>query len=123
MPRALVVDDDDDVRRLLTIQLFLQGYQVLPAAGSAEAQTIVRTQGVPDVAVIDVKLPGMTGFELLQLLRAQGDLPAVLLSGKVQQRDVDAGRALGALYVTKPYEMGTLVAAMHRAIELASSDA
>ncbi|HEX2031603.1 MAG TPA: response regulator [Actinomycetota bacterium] len=123
MPSVLVVDDDDDVRRLLTIQLFLEGYEVFDAAGADEARAQVAKHGLPDVAVIDVKLRGMSGFELLQVLRHDAHLPAVFLSGKVQQRDVDAGRALGATYVTKPFDINSLLRAMANAIRIATANA
>lgn len=123
MPSVLVVDDDKDVRRLLTIQLFLEGYQVFDAAVAEEARAIVDKYGLPDVAVIDVQLRGMSGLELLQVLREDSHLPAVFLSGKVLKRDVDAGRALGATYVTKPFDISVLLAAMGNAVRMAAADA
>lgn len=123
MPSVLVVDDDDDVRRLLTIQLFLEGYQVFDAAGADEARSVVEKHGLPDVAVIDVNLRGMGGFELLQVLREDAHLPAVFLSGRVRQRDIEAGRALGATYVTKPFHIRSLLAAMRSAIRMTAAAA
>lgn len=115
MAKVLVVEDDPDIAELVSIRLRAEGHEVKTAGRGAEALEIVEQRGAPDVAVLDVTLPTMSGFELLEKLReALGDpgLPAVFLSGRVGPEDIDAGRALGARYLTKPFVASALLRAV-----------
>ena len=119
MLRVLAVDDDDDLRELIGYRLRKAGHKVLTAASGDEALAIVDERGAPDVAVLDVTLPGMSGFELLPALREReglGELPAVFLSARVQDHDIAEGRALGATYLTKPFVGRALDAAIARVV-------
>jgi CheY-like chemotaxis protein len=105
VPRVLVVDDDPNMRDLVSFRLRKAGHRVLTAESGADALAIVEERGAPDVAVLDVMMPGMTGLELLPALRRHeglADMPAVFLSGLVDHAEVEAGRALDATYLTKP---------------------
>ena len=120
MPRVLVVDDDPNMRDLLSIRLRKAGHRVLCAESGAEALQLVETRGAPDVAVLDVTMPGMTGLELLPAMRACDGLegmPAVFLSGRVEESDIEAGRALDATYLTKPFCGFALIYASAAAVE------
>ena len=124
MARILVVDDDPDLLTLIGIQLRQHGHRVVTAAGGKEALEIVAEKGCPDIAVLDVAMPEMNGLELLQRLRARDDaaeLPAIFLSARVAPADIAAGEALGALYLTKPYVMRALLAAIDRLVVPAAS--
>jgi CheY-like chemotaxis protein len=118
--RVLVVDDDPNMRDLVSFRLRKAGHRVLTAESGAAALAIVEAQGTPDVAVLDVTMPGMTGLQLLPAMReAAGSetLPAVFLSGRVHEADVEAGRALDAAYLTKPFSGIALLNAVARACE------
>ena len=120
MPRVLVVDDDPNMRDLVSIRLRKAGHRVLCAESAAEALELVESRGAPDVAVLDVTMPGMTGLELLPAMRACDGLegmPAVFLSGRVEESDIAAGRALDATYLTKPFSGIALINAIAAAVE------
>jgi CheY-like chemotaxis protein len=117
MPRVLIVDDDPNVRELVSIRLRKAGHKVLEAGSAFGALALVEERGAPDVAVLDVSMPGMTGLELLPAMRSLdgvGTLPAIFLSGRVTDADIEAGRALGATYLTKPFSANALTRAVER---------
>jgi CheY-like chemotaxis protein len=118
MSKLLVVDDDPDILALVQLRLQRAGHRVIGASSGAEALAIVAERGVPDLAVLDVSMPGMSGLELLSTLREQEskDLPAVFLSARVQPEDIERGRALGATYLTKPFIASALLNAVERAL-------
>jgi CheY-like chemotaxis protein len=125
MARVLVVDDDPDLLTLVGLQLRQHGHKVVTAASGQEALALVTEKGAPDVAVLDVAMPEMNGLELLQTMRSRdglGELPAIFLSARVAAEDIAAGRALGALYLTKPYVMRALLAAIDSLVVPAASD-
>jgi CheY-like chemotaxis protein len=122
MSRLLVVDDDPVVLNLVQIRLKGGGHRVISATDPDEALRVVDERGMPDVAVLDVSMPGMSGLELLAQLRQRPgaeQLPAVFLSARVQPQDIEAGRALGATYLTKPFVASALLAAVDRALDTA----
>ncbi|MDQ1632637.1 MAG: two-component system, OmpR family, response regulator [Frankiaceae bacterium] len=124
MSRLLVVDDDPVVLNLVEIRLKNGGHRVITAGGPEEALRLIDTHGVPDLAVLDVTLPGMTGLDLLGQLRSRpgaASLPTIFLSARVLQADIEAGRSLGATYLTKPFVASALLAAVDR--ELAAATA
>ena len=117
MSRVLVVDDDPNLRHLVSVRLQKAGHRVLVADSAAEALAVVQDRGAPDVVVLDVTMPGMTGLELLPAMRTLDGceaLPAIFLSGRVDHADVAAGRALDATYLTKPFSAVALVNAIER---------
>jgi CheY-like chemotaxis protein len=118
MSNLLVVDDDPDILALVQLRLQRAGHRVLGASSGAEALAIVAERGTPDLAVLDVSMPGMSGLELLSTLREQQskDLPAVFLSARVQPEDIERGRSLGAAYLTKPFVASALLNAVERAL-------
>ena len=122
MARVLVVDDDPDLLTLIEIQLKHHGHTVATASSGPDALTLVSEQGAPEVAVLDVAMPAMNGFELFHAFRELPipAFPIVFLSARVTPRDVEAGRSLDALYLTKPYVMSALLEAIDRSLEAAA---
>lgn len=121
MTKVLVVEDDVDIRNLVEVRLRRHGHRVVSVGSGEEALLVLDERGAPDVVVLDVLLPGMSGLELLAAVRQDESLahvPAVFLSGRVQEQDVAAGRALGATYLTKPVILSALVAAVDNALEV-----
>lgn len=119
MAKVLVVDDDDHMRALVENRLRQAGHRVLGACSADAALVLVADRGVPDVIVLDVLMPGVSGLELLVRLReepASAHLPAVFLSARVQESDIAAGRALGATYLTKPVVISALLSAIDAAL-------
>ncbi|WP_026919060.1 response regulator transcription factor [Gordonia shandongensis] len=109
--RVLVVDDEENIRELLSVSLKFQGYEVVTAADGPRAIDVVRGFR-PDVVVLDVMMPGMDGFGLLRRLRADGvDAPALFLSARDSVEDKVNGLTIGGDdYVTKPFSLEEVVA-------------
>jgi CheY-like chemotaxis protein len=119
-PRVLVVDDDPQVRKLVSLNFELDGYDVVSAAGGAEALAEVARQR-PDVMVCDVMMPGMDGLEVVRRLRADpktASLPVVMVSAKAQRSDLTEGKSAGAdAYVTKPFDPQDLLDAVAKLLK------
>ena len=103
---VLVVDDDDDIREMLQSSLSFAGFRVSTAA-DAQTALAVLTRTEPDAMVLDVMMPGIDGFDLLQLLRQRGDtLPVLFLSARDAVEDRVRGLRLGADdYIAKPFSV------------------
>ncbi len=106
MVKVLVVDDDPLVTGLVKINLELEDFEVEEAWGGEEALHKIQDKR-PDLVLLDVMMPELDGWDLLRILRADPatkDLPVVLLTAKVQERDVARGWQMGADgYITKPF--------------------
>ncbi|MFT4126073.1 MAG: response regulator transcription factor [Gordonia sp. (in: high G+C Gram-positive bacteria)] len=109
--KVLVVDDEANIRELLSVSLKFQGYAVTTAANGPEAIDRCRS-AKPDVLVLDVMMPGMDGFGLLRRLRADGvTAPALFLSARDSVSDKVNGLTIGGDdYVTKPFSLEEVVA-------------
>ena len=109
--KVLVVDDDNDIRELLVLDLEMSGYEVLTADNGFEAEQMAK-EAQPDLIVLDVMMPGRTGYEVLTTLRADdrtNEIPVVMLTALTNDDDVWAGWAAGAdYYMTKPFDYGEL---------------
>jgi DNA-binding response OmpR family regulator len=102
--RILVVDDDPVILQLLRVNFELEGYEVLTAQDGDTGLSTAREQH-PDLVLLDVMMPGLTGLEVAGILRAEADHPPVmLLSAKAQSADVTAGLDVADDYVTKPFD-------------------
>jgi DNA-binding response OmpR family regulator len=110
-PRVLVVDDELGVRRALQRGLSAEGMEVVVAADGPGALDIART-GAFDVILLDIMLPGLSGYRVLQQLRAEGiSTPVLLVSAKDGEIDQADGLDLGADgYLVKPFSFVVLVA-------------
>jgi two-component system, OmpR family, response regulator len=109
-PVILVVDDEAGVRDLLGDALRLGGYETFEATDGMAALTALRKRPA-NLLVIDINMPLMDGFELLERLRDTGDLtPALMLSARGDKSDIARGLRLGADdYVTKPFSLEELL--------------
>ena len=104
---VLVADDDEDILQLLTFRLERAGYEIVQARDGDEALRLA-LELVPALAVLDVMMPGLNGFEVTRELRrnaATSTTPVILLTAKAQATDVARGMAAGADdYVRKPFD-------------------
>ncbi|HEV8670362.1 MAG TPA: response regulator [Candidatus Limnocylindria bacterium] len=111
--RILLVDDEEQIRKLLESSLQRRGYEVVIASDGIEALRQIRAK-MPDLIVTDVNMPNMNGFELTRRLRADhrtARVPIVMLSARKQADDILTGYAEGAdEYIAKPVEMAVLAA-------------
>ena len=105
----LVVDDEVGVRELLTDALTISGYEVLQSENGLAALEKIKTHK-PDLLIIDVNMPMMNGFELVEKLRENGNrTPVLMLSARTDQFDINRGLRIGADdYVTKPFGLEEL---------------
>jgi DNA-binding response OmpR family regulator len=102
----LVADDEQDIRELVAYRLSRSGYTIIEARDGEEAFQLAADQS-PDMAVLDVMMPRLNGFDLTERLRltpATERLPILLMSASVQEADISRGFAAGADgYLTKPF--------------------
>jgi len=121
-PRVLVVDDEPVVRDVLTRYLTHEGFEVDTAADGHAALTAIEAQP-PNVIVLDLMLPKLSGLELLRLVRLESSVPVIILSARVSERERIAGLELGADdYVTKPYSPGEVVARVRAVLRRGSGE-
>jgi len=106
MAKILLAEDEADIRRLVTLKLEQLGHVVRAFENGAAALADARKHA-PDLAVLDVVMPGMTGLEVCRGLRqdpATAGVPVIILTARAQQSDIDAGLAAGASeYLAKPF--------------------
>lgn len=106
----LIAEDDADIRDLLRLYLEGEGFCVLEAGDGASALRIAREQS-PSMAIVDIMMPEMNGFELTRALRKYSDIPILILSAKSQDNDKILGLNLGADdYIAKPFNPVEIVA-------------
>ena len=127
MPKKiLAVDDEKFIVRLVQVTLERQGYQVVTASDGKEALEKVESEK-PDLVVLDVMMPYMDGFEVLQTLRrdpATRDIPVIMLTAKAQDADVFRGWQSGVdCYLTKPFNPLELVSFVNRIFQSLDSGA
>jgi CheY-like chemotaxis protein len=109
----LVVDDDDDVRKMLCFVLAAEGYAAVEAHDGVEALEMMDTDGPPALAVVDLMMPRMDGEELIRKMRQNPALaltPVAVVSGRASP---STGLAVNA-HLVKPVEIGELLAVVHR---------
>ncbi len=113
----MVVEDDRTLRQALTFNLVREGYEVLTAADGEEALTSARERR-PDLVLLDVMLPGMSGIEVLRVLRKEGiATPILILSAKGDEIDRVVGLKVGADdYIIKPFSRPELLARIEAAL-------
>jgi two-component system, OmpR family, response regulator MtrA len=110
MPRILIVEDDDHIRTALRLMFEGEGFSV-DDAPTGELGVALFSRMTSDVAIVDVMLPGMTGFQTCEALHASSDVPIVIVSARDETADVILGLESGADdYVTKPFVPEELLA-------------
>lgn len=108
--RILVVDDDVKTVELVKLYLNRDGYKVLTAGDGVEALRLAREKH-PNLIVLDIMLPGMDGLQICRTLRAESDVPIIMLTARVTDDDRLTGLEMGADdYVTKPFSPRELAA-------------
>jgi two-component system KDP operon response regulator KdpE len=116
-PLVLAVDDEPGILRLLRRELSEQGFRVITASSGEEALRLAQEHR-PDIVLLDVLLPGMSGLEVMRRLREQADAPVILLTARDTDSDKVRGLEMGADdYVVKPFspeEVGARIRAVLR---------
>jgi len=118
-PLVLVADDDPDILALVRFRLERDGYEVLSAPDGETALDLALAR-TPDLALLDVMMPRLDGYEVTRRLREHGPtttIPIILLTARVQEPDVERGFQAGADdYVTKPFSPQMLVRRVQAAL-------
>lgn len=117
--QILIVDDDRVSLVAIEANLQANGHEVAALGSGEEAIEFVTKIGPPQVAILDVFMPKMSGFQLARALRAIAgleSLPVIFLSGLGDPEDIEAGERLGAIYLTKPVELAALLSAIEASV-------
>jgi len=115
-PKVLIVDDEPPIRRFLRTSLSAQGYTIIESETGAEALHEVERER-PDILVLDLGLPDISGIEIIKAIRRTSDMPIVVLSVRSDERAKVEALDLGADdYITKPFGMDELVARLRLAL-------
>lgn len=108
--KILIVEDDQNLLATLKYNLYKEGYSVVTAKDGAQAMEIAQSQK-PDLIILDVMLPVLSGFEVCRILRKDMSVPILMLTAKTEEVDKIVGLEIGADdYVTKPFSMRELLA-------------
>ena len=115
--RILIVDDDPAILRMVSDKLDRQGFKVFTATNGEEALAVIGRHGLPHLAIVDINMPGMNGFEFCRAVQAYTDLPVILLSAVDEEETVILGiEQFAEDYVTKPFSPRELVARVQRVL-------
>ena len=125
-PLILAVDDEVGIQRLIKLELSSQGFRVVTASGGEEALRLAEQQR-PDIAVLDIVMPDMSGLEVMRKLRERTGIPIILLTAKDNDADKVRGLELGADdYLVKPFnpeELSARVrAVLRRSVGLSNTE-
>lgn len=120
MAKILIADDERDIRDLVAFTLKIAGHEVVVTTNGQEAyETAMRI--IPDLIILDVRMPRMTGYEVCERIKANPDthnIPVVFLSAKGQENEVLTGIALGAReYILKPFSLDQLTSSVSNILD------
>ena len=122
---VLVVEDEDDIRELVSYNLLKEGYQVAGAASGEDALATVESK-TPDLILLDIMLPGLDGLKVCRKLKENprfASIPVVMLSAKGEEPDIVAGLNMGADdYITKPFSPKVLLARVRAVLRRAETE-
>ena len=105
MPRILFAEDNGNLREVVSDYLSDNGFEVVSVSDGDKAWDKFLDERF-DLVLLDVMMPGMSGFDLLRKIRSREDIPVILATAKVQEKDQLLGYSLGAdEYVTKPFSL------------------
>jgi DNA-binding response OmpR family regulator len=111
MTKILIAEDEPDIRELVTFMLRFAGYEVVAAANGEEAVQTANRE-LPDLVLMDVRMPRMTGYDACRVMKANPSLrhvPVVFLSAKGQESEIQTGLDAGAeAYLLKPFSPAEL---------------
>lgn len=120
MTKILVAEDERDIRELINFTLRLKGYEVVLARDGEEALELALKEH-PDLVLLDIRMPRMSGYEVCQLIKeneATKHIPVVFLTAKGQESEVQQGMKAGATeYILKPFSPDTLVEQLQKYFE------
>ena len=120
--KILVADDDLDLLGLVAYSLSQAGYLVIKASDGPGALATFDAEA-PDLVILDINMPGTSGFEVCTAIRARGDVPVMMLTARGEEQDLVKALELGADdYLTKPFSPKTLLARVKALLRRATAD-
>jgi DNA-binding response OmpR family regulator len=121
--RVLVVEDDEGIREMLKYNLITAGFSVQEASDGASGLRTARTSR-PDLILLDLMLPGMSGFDFCRALRKSSRVPIIMITAKDAEVDKIVGLELGADdYITKPFSIREVLARVNAVLRRAQPEA
>lgn len=111
--KVMIVDDEADIREILCFNLEAGGFETVEAPTAEAALKYIRTSGAPDLILLDIMLPGMSGFRLAQTLRREDSItsPIIFLTARSAENDLLTGFSAGADdYIVKPFSVNEVIA-------------
>ena len=109
-PLIMAVDDEETILKLLRVNLTVDGYDVITAPDGSSALTMLE-EHKPDLILLDIMMPGLDGFQVLDLMRQRSNVPVIMLTARCEKETVRDTLGLGADdYVTKPFRILELTA-------------
>jgi DNA-binding response OmpR family regulator len=113
--KILLVADEQAILRVVSIKLRICGFEVVTAPGGQEALDLVKTES-PDIMLLDVIMPGVDGFTVLEKLRAVSELPVIVVSAR--QENAQKALTLGASdFFSKPYDINDILKRIESLLE------
>jgi DNA-binding response OmpR family regulator len=113
--KVLLVDDEPGILRFISIKLRISGFCVVVASGGHEALGLLNTE-LPDILLLDVIMPGLDGFEVLQQLRTYSKIPVIVFSARLE--NAQKALKLGANdFLAKPFDVDEMVKKIERLLE------
>lgn len=120
MSRILIADDEPHIRKLVSFTLTNRGHEILQAEDGGQAFDMARAE-LPDLILLDVMMPVMTGYDVLDRLKSDettAGIPVIMLSAKSQRTEIDEGLTRGAeQYICKPFTPKNLVQQVNELLE------
>lgn len=114
---VMIVDDDELIRRVVTIYFGHRGYRVISAVTGQECLEKIALDE-PDAVLLDVTMPGLDGWEVCRRIRGFSTVPVIMLTARAQESDRDLGLAVGAdAYITKPVSLKELEAKVRAIVQ------
>ena len=115
--RILAVDDNEQTLQIVKLTLERDGYQVMTATSGQEALTVIQRAGLPHLALVDLNMPMMNGFEFCKALHEFSDVPVVMLTAINEEDTIVKGIEMYAEdYVVKPFRPNELLARIRRVL-------
>jgi len=118
--KVVVIDDEPFILKMISARLKSKGYEVFTAGNGEEGLVLIKDTK-PDAVLLDLIMPGLSGFEVCQKLKENlglKDIPVIMLTALAQKQDIKRGLECGArFFVTKPYDPEDLLYKLQKALE------
>ncbi|MBN1644044.1 MAG: response regulator [Dehalococcoidales bacterium] len=120
-PLIMAVDDEQNILKLISINLALEGYRIITAPDGLSALALLDEYN-PDLVILDIMMPGIDGIEVVKRIRQKSSVPIIMLTGKDDINSLNQALERGADdYITKPFNIHVLMARVRAKIRRATS--